>query len=384
MQSENIIMTESNQAAEKASQQSPAQSLEQGRIRVALQRLGGFTLDVDIAVRAGGVTTLFGPSGCGKTTVLRSAAGLEHARGLVRIAGHLWQDDAAGVFVPTCERRLGYVFQEASLFPHLDVEQNISYGLKRRRDPQGRQRLAEAVDLLGIGGLLKRRPAQLSGGERQRCAIARALASRPEALFMDEPLAALDHARRLEIMPWLERIKRELNIPVIYVTHSEEEVLRLADELVIMEAGRVVDAGPVARVWHDLNVHSESRAVRSTLVVARVTERDARWGLVKVVAGGAWFWVRDHGAAIGSTVRLMIEADNVSLSVGRPSQTSIQNVFCCRAKEILPGRDEARRLVELDAGETTLLAEVTARAASELCLAPGMTLWAQVKSVAVH
>lgn len=382
-------MTESNQVAEqttdKAQEQSSADGLEEGRIRVALKRPGGFALDVDIAVRAGGgVTTLFGPSGCGKTTVLRSAAGLEHAHGLVRIAGHLWQDDAADVFVPTCERRLGYVFQEASLFPHLDVEQNISYGLKRRRDPKGRERLAEAVELLGIGGLLKRRPAQLSGGERQRCAIARALASRPEALFMDEPLAALDHARRLEIMPWLERIKRELNIPVIYVTHSEEEVLRLADDLVVMEAGRVVDAGPVARVWHDLNVRAGNRAARSTLVVARVTERDARWGLVKVVTGGAWFWVRDHGGAIGSTVRLMIEADNVSLSVGRPSQTSIQNVFCCRAKAILPGRDEARRLVELDAGETTLLAEVTARAASELALEPGMTLWAQVKSVAVH
>lgn len=206
-------MTESNQVAEqttdKAQEQSSADGLEEGRIRVALKRPGGFALDVDIAVRAGGVTTLFGPSGCGKTTVLRSAAGLEHAHGLVRIAGHLWQDDASGVFVPTCERRLGYVFQEASLFSHLDVEQNISYGLKRRRDPKGRERLAEAVELLGIGGLLNRRPAQLSGGERQRCAIARALASRPEALFMDEPLAALDHARRLEIMPWLERIKRE-------------------------------------------------------------------------------------------------------------------------------------------------------------------------------
>lgn len=291
-------MTESNQVAEqttdKAQEQSSADGLEEGRIRVALKRPGGFALDVDIAVRAGGVTTLFGPSGCGKTTVLRSAAGLEHAHGLVRIAGHLWQDDASGVFVPTCERRLGYVFQEASLFPHLDVEQNISYGLKRRRDPKGRERLAEAVELLGIGGLLKRRPAQLSGGERQRCAIARALASRPEALFMDEPLAALDHARRLEIMPWLERIKRELNIPVIYVTHSEEEVLRLADDLVVMEAGRVVDTGPVARVWHDLNVRAGNRTARSTLVVARVTERDARWGLVKVVSGGAWFWVRDH------------------------------------------------------------------------------------------
>ncbi len=355
-----------------------------GRICVRMSRPGGFSLDVDIPVRDGGVTTLFGPSGCGKTTVLRSAAGLEHAQGLVRIAGRLWQDDEKGVFVPVCERRLGYVFQEASLFAHLNVEQNISFGLRRRHDPQGAARLAQAVELLGIGHLLKRRPQELSGGERQRCAIARALATRPQALFMDEPLAALDHARRLEIMPWLERIKRELNIPVVYVTHSEEEVLRLADTLVVMTEGRVRDAGPVARVWHDLSVGANAGAARSSLVLARVAERDVRWGLMKAEAGGAWFWVRDNGAEIGSSLRLMLEADNVSISVGRPSQTSIQNVFACRVKAILPGRDAARTLVELDARETTILAEVTARAAAELGLAPGMEVWAQVKSVAVH
>ena len=362
----------------------PQAADEDDRIRISLKRPGGFSLDVDIAVKPGGVTTLFGPSGCGKTTVLRSAAGLEHARGFVRIAGSLWQDDERKIFVPTCERRLGYVFQEASLFPHLNVRDNITYGLKRRKDPDGEKRLAQAVELLGIGHLLERRTNELSGGERQRCAIARSLAIRPTALLMDEPLAALDHARRLEIMPWLERIKRELNIPVIYVTHSEEEVLRLADTLVVMENGRVLEAGPVASVWHALSRQTGSSAQKSSLVVARVTERDSRWGLIKAQSGGASFWVHDNGADIGSDLRLMLEADNVSISSEKPSMTSIQNVFSCRAAEILPGADDSRRLVELDAGGTLILAEVTARAVHELGIAPGIELWAQVKSVAVH
>ena len=358
---------------------------EEDRIRVKLRRSAGFELDVDIGVRAGGVTALFGPSGCGKTTVLRSAAGLERAQGYVRIAGKVWQDDEKGIFVPTCERRLGYVFQEASLFAHLNVEQNLHYGLKRARDAGGQKRLDEAVELLGIGHLLGRRVNELSGGERQRCAIARSLVICPAALFMDEPLAALDHARRLEIMPWLERIKRELNIPVVYVTHSEEEVLRLADTLVVMKNGRVVLEGGVAEVWHQVSRQSSGGVKKSSMVQAVVAERDAEWGLLKVLAGGACFWVRDEGFAIGDRLRLLIDADDVSISVHKPSQTSIQNVFECRAADIFAGSDAARRFVELDAGGgCEILAEVTARAIYETGISPGMRIWAQIKSVSVH
>ena len=357
----------------------------QDRICVRLRRATGFELDVDVGVRSGGVTALFGPSGCGKTTVLRIAAGLERARGFVRIAGRTWQDDEKGIFVPTCERRLGYVFQEASLFVHLNVEQNLCYGLKRMHDVGGQKRLEEAVELLGIGHLLGRRVNELSGGERQRCAIARSLVTCPAALFMDEPLAALDHARRLEIMPWLERIKRELNIPVVYVTHSEEEVLRLADTLVVMENGQVKLEGAVADVWHQLGRQTSAKTKKSSLVQAVVLERDADWGLVKAAAGEAYFWVRDAGFAIGDKLRLMIDADDVSISVQKPSRTSIQNVFACRAADIFESTDASRRFVELDAGcGCKILAEVTARSLHEMGISPDMRVWAQVKSVSVH
>lgn len=233
------------------------------RIRLTLSRSTGFTLDVDLTLPNGGVTVLFGVSGCGKTTVLRSAAGLEKAKGYVRIAGRVWQDDEKRIFVPTYERRIGYVFQEASLFDHLNVRENLRFGLKRISDKDGEKRLDDAVELLGIGHLLERRTSELSGGERQRCAIARSLAIKPTALFMDEPLAALDHARRLEIMPWIDRLKKELNLPILYVTHSEEEVMRLADRLAVIDNGKLVDNGPVAETWlHLMQKKAAKPAVR--------------------------------------------------------------------------------------------------------------------------
>lgn len=354
------------------------------RIRLHLKRATGFELDVNISLPCSGLTVLFGPSGCGKTTLLRCAAGLERAQGYVRIASHVWQDDEQRFFVPTHSRRIGYVFQEASLFDHLNVLENLQYGLKRIADPEGRRRLHEAVELLGIGHLLGRRTMELSGGERQRCAIARSLAVRPQALFMDEPLAALDHARRLEIMPWIERIKRELKIPVFYVTHSEEEVMCLADQLVVMRDGRVERMGPVAQVWfeHIQNVNRQEHC--TTLVIGETVERDERWGLVRVVAGGANFWVKDTGVALGTQLRLTVGADNVSLAIERPSATSIQNVFEARVTAVRAGVDDSRRLVEIDAGGTKLMAELTARAVHELALAPLSQVWAQVKAVLVN
>ena len=357
---------------------------QEDRLCLRLERRTGFTLDVDLALPEGGVTVLFGVSGCGKTTVLRSAAGLERARGSVRIAGELWQDDAAGIFVPTYARRIGYVFQEASLFDHLNVRENLCYGLKRISDKDGKKRLDDAVELLGIGHLLDRRTTELSGGERQRCAIARSLAIKPTALFMDEPLAALDHARRLEIMPWIERLKKELNLPILYVTHSEEEVMRLADRLAVIEAGRLVDSGPVAETWLRLMQQKGRKAVRQLLVIGRVEKRDAVWGLMQVACGGMHFWVRDAGAVIGESVRLTVSADDVSLSVSKPSQTSIQNVFPCRVLAITQGSDPSRKVAEVEASGTVIMAELTARAVHDLQLCPGMSIWAQVKTIAVH
>lgn len=354
------------------------------RIRLTLSRSTGFTLDVDLTLPNGGVTVLFGVSGCGKTTVLRSAAGLEKAKGYVRIAGRVWQDDEKRIFVPTYERRIGYVFQEASLFDHLNVRENLRFGLKRISDKDGEKRLDDVVELLGIGHLLERRTSELSGGERQRCAIARSLAIKPTALFMDEPLAALDHARRLEIMPWIDRLKKELNLPILYVTHSEEEVMRLADRLAVIDNGKLVDNGPVAETWLHLMQKKGRKASRSLLVMGTVEERDSDWSLMKVVSGAMHFWVRDTGVALGSSVRLMVNADDVSLSVSKPSQTSIQNVFPCTVAAIDDGSDPSRKVVQVEAAGTVIMSELTARAAHELQLRPGMDVWAQVKTIAVH
>jgi molybdate transport system ATP-binding protein len=226
----------------------------QARIDIQLKLArANFSLDLTLALPARGVTALFGPSGCGKTTLLRALAGLERAAGRVVIAGEheaeVWQDDTLSPqrFVPTHQRPLGYVIQDAALFPHLDVRHNLHYGLRRIAPAERRVALDDVVDLLGIGALMERRPATLSGGECQRVAIARALATSPRVLLMDEPLAALDAARKADILPYLERLHEALAIPVIYVSHALDEVARLADHLVLMDPGRHVGAaGPAA------------------------------------------------------------------------------------------------------------------------------------------
>ena len=214
-------------------------------VRLRLDR-AEFTLQVDLALPLSGITAVYGASGSGKTSLLRCVAGLERAKdALVTIGGQVWQDDARNIFVPTWQRRLGYVFQEASLFEHMDVAANLQYGLQRVGSTGSRQALDAAVAMLGIGALLPRRANQLSGGERQRVAIARALATQPRLLLLDEPLAALDHARRQDILPWLERMRDELHIPARYVTHSLDEVARLANTLVVLKDGAVAAVGPV-------------------------------------------------------------------------------------------------------------------------------------------
>ncbi len=272
-------------------------------VEVRLDRSAGFSLDVSFTVPDDGVTALFGPSGCGKTTVLRSVAGLEHAKGRVEMAGHVWQDDEKKIFVPTYARRLGYVFQEASLFDHLSIRQNLEYGMKRIKDADAEERLNAAVELLGIGHLLARRTSELSGGERQRVAIARSLAVRPTALLMDEPLASLDNQRRREIMPWLEKLRESLSIPILYVTHSDEEVMRFADRVVMLKQGRKVAEGAVEEVF------AKSRTLTS--LPAEILERDEDGHRIRVKVeelGGAELWVAAIPGAVGSTVLLDLAA----------------------------------------------------------------------------
>lgn len=353
------------------------------RVQLRLPR-SGFDLQVDLHLPDRGITVLFGPSGSGKTSVLRCVAGLEKAQSArVVVAGEVWQDDAARVFLPTHRRALGYVFQEASLFEHLDVQGNLQYGARRVRSPQAAQTLQAAIGLLGIGDLLQRRPDQLSGGERQRVAIARALATAPRLLLLDEPMAALDQARRQEILPWLERLRDELRIPMLYVTHSADELARLADHLVVLERGRVKGAGPVGEVLAAIDSPVVVGEDAGALLQGTLAERDAQWQLARVDFAGGALWLRDGGIPVGRPVRLRVLARDVSLTTEEPRHTSIQNHLPCTIESIAPDTHPSQVLVRVQCGPSVLLARITRRALAALALQPGSSAWVQVKSVAL-
>jgi molybdate transport system ATP-binding protein len=343
----------------------------------------GFTLDVDLDLPGRGVTALFGHSGSGKTTLLRCIAGLERApKGQLTVQGEVWQSDTR--WLPTHQRPLGYVFQEASLFAHLSVLGNLRYGLGRVTNAQSQRISLDAVvELLGIGQLLARKPGQLSGGERQRVAIARALLTNPRLLLMDEPLAALDLKRKQEILPYLQRLHAELDIPVLYVSHAPDEVAQLADHIVVLEAGRAVAAGglteTLARI--DLPIHLGEDA--GVVLNAVVAERDAAWHLARVEFPGGSLWVRDGGHALGQAVRVRILARDVSIALQRSTHTSIQNCLSAVVDEIADDQHPALSLIRLNVGESPVLARLTRRSAVGLGLLPGLPVWVQIKAVAL-
>ncbi len=366
------------------------------RIRLRLNRRSGFCLDLDLQLPAQGISVLFGPSGSGKTTVLRCVAGLERAQeATVEIAGDCWQDTQRGQWLPTWKRPLGYVFQEASLFDHLDVRGNLDFGRQRARQ-EGHEAdtdlgLDALIELLGIGPLLGRRPHELSGGERQRVAIARALATRPRLLLLDEPLSALDTARRRDVLPWLERLRDAVRIPMLYVTHSSEEMARLADTLVLMEHGRAAAWGPATQVLQRSEVAAAQGDEAGVLLHGRVSGREAHWHLMEVRCAGIRLWLRDTGAALGQAVRVRVLARDVSVATTCPSGTSVQNLLPCSVLQLTPDAlQPGQVLVALacagagqDAPGDVLLARITARAAHTLSLTPGMPAWAQVKAAAL-
>jgi len=353
------------------------------RIRAHLAR-SDFHLDVDLELPPKGITVLFGPSGSGKTSLLRCVAGLERpSNGLIRLGQELWQDESRDVFVPPWERDLGYVSQEASLFGHLDVQKNVDYGLKRSGKPGSAKARSGAIELLGIGHLMHRHPANLSGGERQRVAIARALATQPRLLLLDEPLAALDLARRHEILPWLEKMRDELSMPMLYITHSADELARLADYLVVLDKGSVKAYGAAQDVL--ASVESPVIVGEDTGIVLRgtVVGRDALWHLSQVAFPGGYLWVRDNDMAQGRQVRLRILARDISISTHEPQDTSIQNHLMGSIQAIVDDVHLSQALVRIRCGDSILLARVTKRAISMLDLKTGDEVWAQVKSVAV-
>jgi len=343
----------------------------------------GFTLDVDLDLPGRGVTALFGHSGSGKTTLLRCIAGLErHGAGSLRFKGEVWQDSARGVFQPTHRRPLGYVFQEASLFPHLSVRKNLDYGRKRVNSGH-RVSLDQAVELLGIGHLLDRMPDRLSGGERQRVAIARALATSPRLLLMDEPLAALDLKRKGEILPYLERLHDELEIPVFYVSHSPDEVARLADHVVLLAEGRVMAQGGLRETLARLDLPTAFTEDAGVVIEAVVAEHDEAYHLTRLDFPGGSAVVAHRPEAIGHRLRFRVHARDVSLALARAEGTSIANLLPATVTEIADADTPAHVLVRLDAGGTPLIARITRRSLDHLGVTPGQPLWAQIKAVAL-
>jgi molybdate transport system ATP-binding protein len=343
----------------------------------------GFSLDVSLAVPGRGVTAVFGPSGSGKTSLLRCIAGLERAgSGYLSVNGEVWQDDAAGIFVPVHRRPLGYVFQEASLFSHLDVRRNLDFGLRRVPAAQRRVSLAQAIELLGLQTLMQRMPGTLSGGERQRVAIARALATSPRLLLMDEPLASLDIARKAEILPYLERLHDELDMPVLYVSHAPDEVARLADHLVLLDAGRVTASGSTRELMTRLDLplaHGDAAAAVLDAVVSAV---EPGWHMSHAEFPGGSISLLNPSLQVGQRVRVRIQARDVSLTLERQTGTSVQNIFAATVTA-LSADSPGQVMVGLDAGGSALLARLTQKSARALQLQPGSRVFAQVKGVAV-
>jgi molybdate transport system ATP-binding protein len=342
-----------------------------------------FSLDVSLAVPGRGVTAIFGPSGSGKTSLLRSIAGLERAgSGYLDVNGEVWQDDAAGIFLPVHQRPLGYVFQEASLFAHLDVARNLDFGLRRVPAAQRRVSLGQAIELLGLQKLMQRMPGTLSGGERQRVAIARALATSPRLLLMDEPLASLDIARKAEILPYLERLHDELDMPVLYVSHAPDEVARLADHLVLLDAGRVTASGATRELMTRLDLPLAHGDAAAAVIDAVVSAVEPQWHMSHGEFAGGRISLLNPSLQVGQRVRVRIQARDVSLTLERQQGTSVQNIFPVTVTGLAQD-SPGQLMVGLDAGGSALLARITQKSAQALQLQPGSRVFAQVKGVAV-
>ncbi len=349
-------------------------------VRLAIER-GEFSLDAEFTLKGQGITAVFGPSGCGKTTLLRAIAGLDrYANGHIRVGGQVWQDQSR--FVPTHHRALGYVFQEPSLFDHMTVRSNLKYGAARAPVGEHKVTLNTAVELLAIGNLLDRRPGTLSGGEQQRVAIARALLSSPSLLLMDEPLASLDLVRKLEILPYIDALRRDLRIPVIYVSHDRDEVARLADDMLLMSHGQVEEHGEVVEMLTRMDLPLVHGSDAESVIEAVVSGHDDQYQLTILDCPAGNVCVTGTGLAIGTPVRLRILARDVSLTRQRQIDTSILNIFAATVDEIMP-EGGAQVTVRLLAGDVPLLARITRKSADNLNLRPGMQVFAQTKSVAL-
>jgi molybdate transport system ATP-binding protein len=349
----------------------------------ARYRAGAFSLEASFHT-GGGVTALFGRSGAGKSTVLNLIAGLARPdSGRISIDKRTLYDSAARVDLPPHARRVGYVFQEGRLLPHLTIRHNLLYGSFFNRSKKPVLGFDQAVELLGIGHLLERRPGALSGGEKQRVAIGRALLASPELLLLDEPLASLDAPRKAEILYYVERLRDEVRIPVVYVSHSLEEVVRLADTVVLMSEGRVLGSGPVREMTARAELRPYlGRHEGGAVIEARVVGQDLDSGLARLEFAGGALEIPDVEALPGEAVRIRVRARDVSIALSRPSGLSIRNVLAGVVTSL--GDEEGPSLdVSLDLHGTPLIARITRKSASELGLRPGLPVYALVRSVSI-
>ena len=347
------------------------------KIKVQLE---SFMLDANFSIPDRGITVVFGPSGSGKTTLLRAIAGLEKSdKGFLKIGDSVWQKGED--FLATHKRQIGYVFQDAALFDHLDVKGNLNFVIKRAIGLK--EDFIESIhNLLEIKTLLNRKTTQLSGGERQRVAIARALLTNPKILLLDEPLSALDLKRKNEILPYLDSIHNDLEIPILYVTHSQDEMSRLADHLLLIEDGNIVGSGPVNDMLTRFDMPLSHGADAVSIIEAEVLKRDSEFNLMHLDFLGGQFIVPDNSFPVQTKVRIRVVARDVSLTKSKQVDTSILNIFPAMVQEIV-NEGEAQVMVRLQIKETILLACITRKSSYKLRLEKGSEVFVQVKSVAI-
>ena len=347
------------------------------KIKVQLE---SFMLDANFSIPDRGITVVFGPSGSGKTTLLRAIAGLEKSdKGFLKIGDSVWQKGED--FLATHKRQIGYVFQDAALFDHLDVKGNLNFVIKRAIGLK--EDFIESIhNLLEIKTLLNRKTTQLSGGERQRVAIARALLTNPKILLLDEPLSALDLKRKNEILPFLDSIHNDLEIPILYVTHSQDEMSRLADHLLLIEDGNIVGSGPVNDMLTRFDMPLSHGGDAVSIIEAEVLKRDSEFNLMHLDFLGGQFIVPDNGFPVQTKVRIRVVARDVSLTKSKQVDTSILNIFPAMVQEIV-NEGEAQVMVRLQIKETILLACITRKSSYKLRLEKGSEVFVQVKSVAI-
>lgn len=341
-----------------------------------------FQLDIDTCLPTDGVNVIMGRSGSGKSTFLRCLAGLDRPTGYISVNDLVWQDN--GTFVPAHKRPIGFVFQDSYLLPHLSVLGNLKYAMKRC-SPSEREKISldHALSVLGIEELLERRPSELSGGEKQRVAIARALMVQPRILLMDEPLSSLDVQKKNEIIPYLSSLRAEFNLPIIYVTHSMTEVVKLADYVLMLDEGKIAGTGSVTEVFSNLDFTSYLGDQSGVVIKAKVSETHPDWGLAAINYQGEKLWVQGKHLKPNDDIRLRILAKDISITLSHSDDSSILNIIPANVEEIVESFNDSTTLLRLKVGSEYFVSFITRRSLNKLGLTSGMKVWAQIKSVAI-